>query len=104
MKFFIVISLLFFSTISIAGSYSKKAYIGRLSFNASADKIYVYPNIETWVADGTCPKVYMTSNMPGYDKFVAMVLAAKLANQKVNFFGDCDSTTNQFNAHSIEFY
>jgi hypothetical protein len=100
MKKIILICLLFMSQNAFAGEYSNTAKIGEIRFNNNAKIIYLKPVSGAWTNTG-CMAITVPSSMSGQDGFISIALAAKLAGKEINFFGDCDTVSKNFTAHSI---
>jgi hypothetical protein len=81
--------------------------VSQINYNASADFLFFRTHGGWRVVDSNgvtqCEPTYVqiTNGVIGRDKILSLGLAAKLAESNVQFYGECHSDPNYFNATYI---
>lgn len=87
---------------AVAQETTNAQTIDHIQYNGATQTLFFVGSVK-W-STPNCPSatyVQITSDVPGQKEILSIGLAAKMAGQKVQFWGQCDTNTDYFDAFYI---
>jgi hypothetical protein len=88
---------------ALAGEWTTTSAVGEVQYTVTTQVLYVYrADAGNWTAGG-CNAVtaQLGTSFPGVKEMLSLVMTARVTGTALKFFGDCNTSTGYFTAHSV---
>jgi len=97
------LAVLGFAPSAFAGEWTATSLVGEVQYTTTTQTLYIYrADTSNWTAGGcTVVTAQLGSSFPGVKEMLSIVMTARVTGTTLKFFGDCNTSTGYFTAHSV---